>query len=161
MLKPTLTALLCTAAMAGAALDAQASDRKYLPGAVCQPVEGSHQDIDYNSSGEVRNDSSTLRRTVSCPMIHDDTSFADYSVTISVWDGHDVQAVECFAKSITLGAPSLVSSSSDASAGMGRDSLAISVNTSTTGAYFHVTCDLPPQGSTGKAHITSFNYVEF
>lgn len=161
MLKPTLTALLCTAAIAGVALDAQASDRKYLPGAVCQPVEGSHHDIDYNSTGEVRNDSTTLRRTVSCPMVHDDTGFADYSVTISVWDGHDTQAVECFARSTTLGAPSLVSSSSDASTGMGRDSLAISVNTSTTGAYFHVTCNLPPGGPSGTSHVTSFNYVEF
>lgn len=161
MFKPTLTALLCTAALAGVALDAQASDRKYLPGAVCQPVEASVNDIEYNTTGEVRNSSTTQRRTLTCPMVHDDTTFADYSVTISVWDGHSTQAVECFAKSTTLGAPSLVSSSSDASSGMGRDSLFINVNASTAGAYFHVSCDMPPQGSSGTSHVTSFNYVEF
>ena len=161
MYKLIPAALLFTFAMAGTARDAQASDRKYFPASICQPAYGSSGDIDYTNIGEVRNNSTTARRTLSCPLVHDDTTSDDYSVDISVWDGHSTQAVECFAKSITLGSPSLVSSSSVASAGTGRQTLSIDLFTSTSSAYFQVSCDMPPQGTSGRSYVTSIDYVEY
>jgi hypothetical protein len=140
----TALAALCLAATQPVA----AADNKAYPGSMCGPFSGAPDIEADGGNAAVINTSNSFDRTVTCPVVRDNTTNANGTGTVWVYVYRDPAAANSLtctfystraSDGVTLFSPSALTNA----AGFAR--LNITVPNSVAGGPYNLVCSLPPQ----------------